>query len=72
MVMSSWYRFRLGGLQTQREYALNIEACDRWPHTWYGKIRACTGHPQVVVRVGVWLASSVCASRYWNCLVSLA
>ncbi len=51
MVMSAWYRIRLGGLETQREYALEVTAAD----SWCGKIRACVHHPQIVVRVAVWL-----------------
>jgi hypothetical protein len=51
VVMSGWYRARLGELQTQREYPLHIDPAD----SAYGKIRACMQHPQVVVRVAVWL-----------------
>ena len=49
--MSTWYRVRLGGLETQREYALDIVEAN----SWCGKIRACVHHPQIVVRVAVWL-----------------
>ena len=51
VVMSGWYRARLGDLQSQREYTLDIAKDD----SWCGKIRACMHHPQVVVRVAVWL-----------------
>jgi len=51
MVMSNWYRFRLGRLQTQKKYMLEIKACNNW----CGKLLACTHHPQVIVRVGAWL-----------------
>ncbi len=51
IVMSAWYRTRLGGLQTQGEYALEVKAA----YSWFGKIRACLHHPQIVVRVAVWL-----------------
>lgn len=51
IVMSGWYRIRLGGLQTQGEYALEVTEAD----SWCGKIRACLNHPQIVVRVAVWL-----------------
>ena len=51
IVMNGWYRARLGDVQTQREYDLKIVAADS---TW-GKVRACMDHPQVVVRVAVWL-----------------
>jgi hypothetical protein len=51
IVMSTWYRVRLGGLETQRDYPLDVVAAD----SWCGKIRACVHHPQIVVRVAVWL-----------------
>jgi hypothetical protein len=47
IVMGGWYRTALGDLQTQRDYPLRIEPA----HHWLGKLRACTDHPQVVVRV---------------------
>jgi hypothetical protein len=52
VVMSSWYRARLGNLQTQRDYALRIERADALWHP----ICACMHHPQVIVRVAAWLA----------------
>jgi hypothetical protein len=51
IVMSAWYRIRLGGLETQRDYALEVIPAD----SWCGKIWACVHHPQIVVRVAVWL-----------------
>jgi len=51
IVMNGWYRARLGGLKTQCEYPLKIVEAN----SWYGKIRACRHHPQVVVRVAVLL-----------------
>jgi len=51
IVMSGWYRIHLGGLQTQQEYVLEVTVAD----SWCGKIRACMQHPQIVVRVAVWL-----------------
>lgn len=51
IVMSGWYRARLGGLETQKEYALKITST----RCWWGRIRACMDHPQIVVRVAVWL-----------------
>jgi hypothetical protein len=51
IIMSGWYRIRLGGLQTQHEYALEVTEAD----SWCAKIRACLHHPQIVVRVAVWL-----------------
>ena len=58
MVMNHWYRARLSPkepLKTQGEYFLEIKAFDRLYNRWFGRLRACTGHPQVLVRVGVWL-----------------
>ena len=59
MVINHWYRARLGPpkapLKTQEKYVFEIKAFDRWYNKSLGKLRACTGHPQVVVRVGVWL-----------------
>lgn len=51
IVMSSWYRARLGGLETQRDYPLDVQVADGW----WGKLRACLHHPQIVVRVAAWL-----------------
>ena len=51
LVMNWWYRARLGDLQTQHEYPLEISAAN----SWCGKLRACMHHPQILVRVGVWL-----------------
>ena len=51
IVMSGWYRARLGGLDTQKEYALGIASA----HSWWGKMRACMDHPQIVVRVALCL-----------------
>ena len=51
IVMSAWFRARLGGLETQKSYPLKIEAANNR----YGKLRACFDHPQVVVRVAAWL-----------------
>ena len=51
IVMGSWYRSRLGGLETQKDYALEIVSASSWP----AKLRMCVGHPQLVVRVAAWL-----------------
>jgi hypothetical protein len=57
IVMGGWYRARLGGLETQKDYPLQITPCDG---SW-GKLRACIDHPQIVVRVAAWLGIvSVC------------
>jgi hypothetical protein len=51
LVISSWYRAKLGGLQTQSEYDLEISISN----TPWGKLRASTQHPQAALRVAVWL-----------------
>lgn len=51
IVMSSWYREKLGRLGTQEEYQLQITRSD----AWWGKLRARMQHPQIVVRVAAWL-----------------
>jgi hypothetical protein len=51
IVMSAWYRARLGDLETQHDYPLSVVSAN----SWYGKFRACADHPQTVVRVAVWL-----------------
>jgi len=48
IVMSSWYRKRLGNLEPRREYSLRIDEANVWG---WGKIRACNQHPQNVVRI---------------------
>ncbi len=51
IVMGYWYRARLGGLETQEVYPLDVKAAKP---VW-GNLRACMQHPQVIVRVAVWL-----------------
>ena len=51
IVMGSWYRVRLGDLETQKDYPLEIVSANSWP----AKLRMCVGHPQLVVRVAAWL-----------------
>ena len=51
IVISGWFRARLGDLERQKDYALEIAPCNGL----WGKLRACMHHPQVVVRVGAWL-----------------
>lgn len=53
MVINGWYRSKLGGLDTQSEVDLNIKPSN----CWWGKLKACTDHPQVVVRVAAWLGA---------------
>ncbi len=51
IVMSGWYRALLGNLETQTDYPLSVVVANGVA----GKILACTCHPQVVIRVAVWL-----------------
>ena len=51
IVINGWYRAALGGLSTQTDVSLNIKPCN----SWWGKFKACTHHPQTVVRVAAWL-----------------
>jgi hypothetical protein len=54
IVMSHWYRSRLGIGRTQVAPPFRVTRA-----LWgWGQFRACTGHPQVVVRVAVWLGLS--------------
>ncbi len=51
IVVSAWYRAHLGNLETQQEYVLEVANANS---SW-GKLRSCMQHPQLVVRVAVWL-----------------
>ena len=51
IVLSYWYRAKLGGIATQSDLAFTI----RPANSPWGKFRACTNHPQTVVRVAAWL-----------------
>lgn len=51
IVIGGWYRAALGGLSTQMDVPLTIKPCN----TWWGHFKACTDHPQTVVRVAAWL-----------------
>jgi hypothetical protein len=51
IVLNGWYRAFLGGIATQSEYDLSVKLANG---PW-GKFRACTHHPQAVVRVAAWL-----------------
>ncbi|MFC7368116.1 MULTISPECIES: hypothetical protein [Vreelandella] len=52
IVMNGWYRNRLGGIETNQNHGLEVSGSNG---PW-GKFRASTGHPQVVVRLATWLA----------------
>jgi hypothetical protein len=51
IVLNAWYRAKLGGLQTQEEASIEVHRCN----SFWGKFKACTDHPQTVVRVATWL-----------------
>ena len=52
LVINGWYRKSLGGIGTGQNHDLQITpASGLW-----GKFRASTGHPQIVVRLATWLA----------------
>lgn len=52
MTINSWYRRKLGGIATKANHELEVKSANGW----YGKIRANLQHPQVVIRMGTWLA----------------
>lgn len=51
LVIGAWFRAGLGGINLQTDTSLKVSPCN----TWLGRFRACTGHPQVVVRLAAWL-----------------
>lgn len=53
LVIGGWYRAALGGLSTQADVPLNIKPAN----CCWGKFKACTDHPQIVVRVAAWLGA---------------
>ena len=53
LVINEWYRKKLGGIDTNASHNLYFTAANGW----WGKFRANTGHPQVVVRLATWLAA---------------
>jgi len=52
ITINSWYRKKLGGIETKTIHELEIRSANGW----YGRLRANIGHPQVVVRMAVWLS----------------
>jgi len=60
IVMNYWYRARLGGLETQKDYPLSVKKA--WP-VW-GALRSGVEHPQTVVRVAIRLS-------VWSVLLGL-
>ncbi len=57
IVMSAWYRDKLGGLKTLEEYPLEVVESKGWL-SGLSKLRAQCTHPQLVVRmairIGLW------------------
>ena len=53
LVVGGWFRAKLGGLTTQSDVPLTIKSSD----CLWGKFKACTDHPQIVVRVAAWLGA---------------
>src|SRR5947209_1944179 len=52
IVIGGWYRAKLGGVATQADHDLDV----RTSNGCWGKFWACTQHPQIVVRIAIWLA----------------
>jgi hypothetical protein len=52
LVIGAWYRDKLGVI-TQSDIPLTVKA----RNCWLGRFRACTDHPQIVVRVAAWLGA---------------
>jgi hypothetical protein len=50
IVLNGWFRAKLG-VQTQTDVPITIQAANGH----LGRFLACTGHPQVIVRVAAWL-----------------
>jgi hypothetical protein len=51
IVLSQWYRARLGGIQPGEDHDLEVIHVG----SAMGQLRACLGHPQQVVRLATWL-----------------
>lgn len=51
IVMNHWYRSRLGKIEPQEKYYIEITQANNIG----GKFRSCIEHPQIVVRVATWL-----------------
>lgn len=54
IVINAWYRTALGNPSPQSDVSINIVPSN----CWWGKFRACTDHPQIIVRVAVWLGAT--------------
>lgn len=51
-VINGWYRSHLGNIETKQKHELIITEVN----SYWGKLRACTDHPQIIVRLATWLA----------------
>lgn len=52
LIINEWYRKRLGNLEPQKEYDLEI----KYRIKLFGKIKAIMEHPQEAIRIASWLA----------------
>ncbi|WP_318411064.1 hypothetical protein [Photobacterium leiognathi] len=53
ILMNAWYREKLGIVKTQSNHNLQISFVTKW--CICKRIKACTMHPQVAVRLSTWL-----------------
>lgn len=53
LVISGWYRAALGDLSTKSDVQLYVNPSN----SLWGKFKACTDHPQIVVRMAAWLGA---------------
>lgn len=51
LVINAWHRAKLGGIHPQSVMTLKVKAAN----SIWGKIRACVDHPQIGIRVAIWL-----------------
>jgi len=68
LVISGWYRAKLGDLQPQTDMPLVITSCN----SWFGKFMACIHHPQIIVRVAAWLGLISAVLGLLGVIISLA
>jgi hypothetical protein len=67
IVMSEWYRKKLGGLRTKEEYDLSIKRSNNW----WGQLCACLHHPQIVVRLAITIALMSACLRILSIILTL-
>ena len=68
IVLSYWYRAALGGIETQLDLAFIVKPAN----CLWGRFRACTHHPQLVVRVAVWLGLVGVILGFFGVLLGIA